>query len=162
MARCYAGSNGRDCGGILSLRAFIDEHREAINKDLISSAGIEIDDVGGSLSWGAFSAFIKHPDPDSALYREIHPEIGDWGTVLRTNVILADIYDCLAQINLNMIGGFNHKKGRQADKYPRPWMKKKEKKIGKPMKRDALHKWIEKRRREARKRWQTKSQEPMS
>ena len=162
MERCNTGSIRRNSGGIISLREFIDKHREAINRDLISSAGIEIDDVGGSLSWGAFGAFIKRSAPDSALFRELHPEYGDWGTTFRTNVILADIYDCLAQMNVNMISGFNRKKGRQADKYPRPWAKKKEKKIGKAMKRQDLHKWIEKKRREARERWQAKSQEPTS
>lgn len=130
---------------------------------MISSAGIEIDDIGGSLSWGAFSSFIKRSDEDSALFRELHPEIGDWGTTLRTNIILADIFDCLSQINANMIGGFSRKKSRQVDKYPRPWnqQKKNEKKIGSAMKKNELHEWIQK-RREARDKWQTKSQEPMS
>lgn len=162
MERCNAGCAGRNGGGIISLREFIDEHREAINRDLISSAGIEVNDIGGSLSWGAFGAFIKRSEPDSALYKELHPELGDWGTTLRTNIILADIYDMLAQLNVNMICGFNRKKGRKADKYPRPWAKKKEKQIGTAVKRSELHKWIEKKRREARDRWQMKSQEPTS
>lgn len=100
---------------------------------------------------------------DSALFRELHPEYGDWGTTLRTNIILADIYDCLAQINMNIVGGFSRKPGKKAKAYPRPWVKnRKEKKMGTPMKRSALHKWMEKKRREARDKWQTKSQEPMS
>ena len=117
---------------------------------MISSAGIEIDDIGSSLSWGAFGAFIKHSPTDSALFQEIHPEIGNWGTVLKTNIILADIFDCLAQINSNLIAGFNHKKSQKVDKYPRSWAKSKSKKVGTAVKRKDLHEWMEKKRREAR------------
>lgn len=162
MERCHTRSAGRISGGIISLRGFIEDHREAVNHDLISSAGIEINDIGGSLSWGAFGAFIKKTPEDSALFRELHPEIGDWGTVLRTNIILADIYDCLSQINNNIVSGFSRKKSRKTEKYPRPWLQKKGKKIGTAMKRKELHEWMEKKRREARDRWQQNSQEPIS
>ena len=117
---------------------------------MISSAGIEIDDIGSSLSWGAFGAFIKHSPTDSALFQDLHPEIGNWGTVLKTNIILADIFDCLAQINSNLIAGFSHKKSQKVDKYPRPWTKSKSKKIGTAVRRKELHDWMEKKRREAR------------
>jgi hypothetical protein len=118
---------------------------------LISSAGIEIGDIGGSLSWGAFGSFIKHSSTDSALFRELHPEVEDWGTRLRSNIILADIFDVLAQINSNLIAGFSQKKSKKPEKYTRPWAKKKFKKIGTAVKRNELHEWMEMKRREARK-----------
>ena len=116
---------------------------------MISSAGIEIGDIGGSLSWGAFGSFVKHLSVDSALFRELHPEVEDWGTRLRTNIILADIYDCLAQLNSNIIAGFSHKKSKKPEKYTRPWAKKKFKKIGTAVRRKELHDWMEMKRREA-------------
>ena len=118
---------------------------------MITSAGVELNDVGGSLSWGAFGSFIKHSSTDSALFQELHPEIGNWGTVLKTNIILADIFDCLAQINSNLIAGFNRKKSQKVEKYSRPWTKSKRKKIGTAVRRNELHEWMEKKRREARK-----------
>lgn len=121
------------------------DHREAIESDLITSAGIEIEDVGGALSWGAFASFIKNLDYDSALWRSAHPEMSDWGTRLRTNIILADIFDLLAQINVNICAGFSHKKPKHVKPYPRPWSKDKgEKRIGGKgaLPSKDLHEWV--------------------
>ena len=151
MERCYTGGAGCVRGGIVSLRRFIEDHREAIQYDLITSAGVELNDIGGSLTWGAFGSFIKNLPTNSATYQELHPEVSDWGTQLRTNIILADIYDILSQINLNMIGGFSRKKSHKAKLYPRPWNKKKDRKIGKgALPKNQLHEWIEKKRKERR------------
>lgn len=109
---------------------------------MITSAGIEIDDIGGSLTWGAFGSFIRKTSQDSALFRELHPEIADWGSRLRTNIILADIFDVLAQINANMCGGFSHKKAPKTKPYPRPWGKDATKKIGKAVPKNELHEWF--------------------
>ena len=118
---------------------------------MITLAGIEIGDIGGSLSWGAFDSFLRRLPYDSAVYKELHPEIGDWSSNLRTNVLLADIYDCLCQINVNMIGGFGRKKATKIKKYPRPWSKKNGKSIGKnALPKKELHEWINKKRKEAR------------
>ena len=84
------------------------------------------------------------------MFRELHPEVEDWGTVLRTNIILADIFDVLAQINSHLIAGFSQKKSKKPEKYTRPWAKKKLKKIGTAVKRNELHEWMEMKRREAR------------
>ena len=91
------------------------------------------------------------------MFRELHPEVEDWGTRLRTNIILADIFDVLAQINSNIIAGFSRKKSKKPERYTRPWAKKKFKKIGSAVKRNELHAWMEMKRREARKKtWQMK------
>ena len=151
MERCYTGGAGCIRGGIISLRRFIEDHREAIQYDLITSAGVELNDIGGSLSWGAFGSFVKKLPTNSATFQELHPEVSDWGTQLRTNIILADIYDILSQINLNMIGGFSRKKSHKAQPYPRPWNEKKDRKIGKgALPKNQLHEWIEKKRKEWR------------
>lgn len=145
MERCNYCSNRCHAGGIISLRGFIDEHKEAVESDLITSAGIEIKDVGGSLSWGAFASFVKNLNYDSALWRSVHPDLADWGTTLRTNILLADIYDVLSQINANICGGFSRKKPQRTKPYPRPWSKKGgEKRIGGKgaLPSKDLHEWV--------------------
>ena len=130
---------------------------------MITLAGIEINDIGGSLSWGAFDSFLRRLPITSAVHKDLHPEIGDWDSSLRTNILLADIYDCLSQINANMIGGFSRKKAPKFKKYPRPWSKKNGKSIGKnALPKNQLHEWINKKRKEARDKWlMSSSQEPM-
>ena len=111
---------------------------------MITSAGVELSDVGGSLSWGAFASFIKNLDYDSAVWRSAHPEVEDWGSRLRTNILLADIYDILASINSNMVGGFSRKKASKTKPYPRPWNKPKTRTIGGrgALPPDELREWI--------------------
>ena len=61
----------------------------------------------------ALISFIKYLPPDSALNRDMNPkdEFGVWHETVKTNAILADIFDLLARVN--------SKKGR-AKPYPRP------------------------------------------
>ena len=128
----------------MSLSRFIDEHREAIESDLITSAGVELKDIGDSLSWGALMSFLKNLNSDSALWRSTHPEVAEWGTVLKTNIILADIFDVLSQINANLCGGFTRKKPQKIKPYPRPWAKNEKRKIGGKgaIPKDQIRDWI--------------------
>lgn len=117
---------------------------------MITSAGVELSDVGGSLSWGAFSSFIKNLDSNSAMWRSAHPEMADWSSSFRTNVILADIYDVLSQINANLCGGFSRHKPQRIKPYPRPWLNN-NRVIGKgALPSNELEKWIEEKRKENR------------
>ena len=67
--------------------------------------------AGGKL---ALLSFIKYLTPDSALRRELDPKDahGEWYTTVKTNAILADIFDVFVSANT--------KKGTKATKYPRP------------------------------------------
>ena len=110
---------------------------------MITSAGVELSDVGGSLSWGAFASFVKNLDNSSATWRSMHSELADWSSTLRTNIILADIYDVLAQINSNICGGFSRKRSQKIKPYPRPWNKKNTRTIGKgALPKNELREWI--------------------
>lgn len=137
---------------MIRLGQFVDEHHEALNTDLITSAGVELKDVGRTLSWGAFYSFVKNLNCDSALWRSIHPEMSDWGTTLRTNIILADIYDALMTINSNMVGGFSRHKAKRTKPYPRPWRKSNEsRKFGKgALPKNELREWIKNYRKKGR------------
>lgn len=89
---------------------------------------------------------------NSALMREINPDAAQWNSTLKTNAILADIYDLLAVINANMISLGTHKTAKKPKPYPRPGAdraSKDEKHFGSdPLPVNELHKWIEEKRAE--------------
>lgn len=99
------------------------EHREAVERDLLTETGYKLDDVGRTLSWGALKSFLSRVRPDSALSHELNPDIAEWSTALRTNVILADIYDMLSMINAQLRVIASHKRGQPPKPYKRPWEK---------------------------------------
>lgn len=129
MDRRNQESERCDPGGILGLAAFIEKHHKALEADLIKY-GYEIKDVGHSLSWGALHSFISNIEPDSSLSRELNPDIYKWSTTLKTNTLLADIYDILALINSNLVAIGTHKQAKIPKPYPRPSDKKDGKHIG--------------------------------
>lgn len=70
----------------------------------------------------ALLSFITYLPPDSALGREMNPdeESFEWFTTLKTNAILADLFDVFVAANT--------RKGHKPKEYPRP---KKKQTIGK-------------------------------
>ena len=62
----------------------------------------------------ALVSFVKHLRPDSALRRAQDPrgELPEWATTLKTNAILADLFDAYCATHV--------RKGRKARPYPRP------------------------------------------
>lgn len=76
-------------------------------------------DVGRSLTWEALHSFISNLEIDSAIGREINPELYRWSSTLKTNAILADIYDVLAMINSNLVALGQHKRANTPKPYPR-------------------------------------------
>lgn len=120
MVKGYAGSERSDIGGIISLARFADEHREALEYDLLTRTRYQLDDVGGTLSWSALYSFIHNLSTDSALARDLGKSTG-WESQVKTNGILADIYDLLQVINNNLCGlGSKHPTRKKIKPYPRP------------------------------------------
>lgn len=108
---------------MISLACFIEEHREAVERDLLTEAGFELEDVGRSLSWRALKSFLSSAKPGSALSNELNPDMTEWSTTLKTNVLLADIFDQLSLVNANLHVLISRKKGKRPEPYKRPWMK---------------------------------------
>jgi len=132
----------------LSLVEFIEEHGEALTYDLMTRTCYTLDDVGGALSWRSLYSFIKHLDTNSALARDLGKSTG-WESTLKTNAILADLYDLLQAINANLVrlgGG----KVKNIKPYPRPGKDDNNTtKFGKgALPVDELHAWIEARRQQ--------------
>lgn len=137
---------------MISLAAFVIEHDGAIEYDLLTKTGHELRDVGRTLSWDALASFVLHIDGESALSRDLDAEHQIWATTTKTNGILADIYDMLAQINANLVSIGNRKPAKQPKPYPRPNMEVKQENV-KHYGRDPLPKgefrtWLEKKRKE--------------
>ena len=94
---------------------------------------------------------MKKEEADSALFKELNPEIAAWSGTMKTNAILADIFDVLTSINANLVAIGSGKHAKKPKPYPRPAKRDKEneKRIGSgglPPKE--LHEWIERRRAE--------------
>ena len=113
---------GATAGGIIGLAKQTLAHRGAIEHDLLTQTGYEVKDIGGALSWSAFDSFVRHLGPGSALARDIDPESAAWSETLKTNGILADIWDALMLINANLIAMGSGKRAKEPRTYPRPWM----------------------------------------
>ena len=143
--------SGRQSGGIVSLAKQVMKHREAIGYDLLTKTGHEFNDIGESLSWDALGVFLNKIDVDSALFRELNPELATWTNTAKTNAILADIYDILAAINANIMSIGSGKPARKPKPYPRPVKHEHddEKRIGSGgLPPDELRKWFERKRAE--------------
>jgi hypothetical protein len=77
----------------------------------------------------------------------VNPEFRGWGSLIKTNAILADIYDVLQAINNNLVAVGNHKRSKKIKPYPRP-KDKRVKKIGDAaMSMEDMRKWLDERRR---------------
>ena len=142
--RCHAG-------GIISLTEFVDENSEAITTDLLRLTGHGIEELGGAISWHSLKAYLEHLPYDSALMRSLNAEQAEWATRVKTNAILADIFDMLAIINANLCGIGSGKKPKQPKPYPRPGKKEEQQTIGKgAVTQQELEEFFERKR----KKWQ--------
>lgn len=133
---------------MISLARFTEEHGEAIDYDLITKTRYQLNDIGGALTWSSLNSFIKNLGGDSALARDLGKSTG-WETALKTNAILADIYDLLQIINANLVNmASGGKKKMKIKPYPRPGQDDDNKrKIGRgAMPLNELRAWLNKRR----------------
>ena len=119
-----------------------------MERDLLVQTGHTLDDVGSALSWSALGAFLHRVDPDGAIAHEIEPDIAAFSSRFKTNAILADIYDILAQINANLVAGFSRKRTSKPRRYPRPGDESK-RRIGKDsMTMSELDSWFAKKKKQ--------------
>ena len=99
-----------------SLALVLRDHSKALEYDLMTRTGRTLQEYGdmGAAGMVALVSFLRHLPPDSATWREMHPrdEFGAWASTLKTNAILADLFDAFAMAN--------SRKGHKPKPYPRP------------------------------------------
>ena len=107
-------------GGILSLVQTINDYDRALEYDLMTRTGRTLSEYinMGAAGMVALLSFINYLPMDSRLRSAMDPqdEVGEWSTVKKTNIILADLFDVFVSANT--------KKGHKAKQYPRPKQKK--------------------------------------
>ena len=108
----------------------------------MTKTGNSLQDVGRRLNWSALYSLIKNTTPDSALMRELNPDLYSWVQPAKTNALLADIYDILNAINANLCAKGTGKRAKRPKPYPRPVQNKTESHIGTPMPVEELHRRI--------------------
>lgn len=127
---------------MISLAEFVEEHVEALSYDLITRTNYQIDDIGGALSWSSLHSFIKYLPGDSALARDLGKSTAIWDSRIKTNAILADVYDLLQVLIANLSG-----KKQNITPYPRPGREDdNRRKFGKgALPLDQMRQWIKER-----------------
>jgi hypothetical protein len=118
---------------------------------LLTRTGYQLSDLGGALEWTSMRTFLRHLPVDSAIGQELHPEYAAWASRTKTNVILADIFDQLAQINANLVAIGSGEAAKQPKPYPRPQQKKPEnvRHFGRgALPANELREWFEQKRKE--------------
>ena len=93
---------------------------------------------------------MRHPDLSSETAMDLAPDFAMWSGTMKTNVILADIYDMLAMINANLCAMGSGKKAKKPKAYKRPGDKDKQKIGKKSLPPDELREWFENKRRQRR------------
>ena len=106
----------RRAGGIISLARLIDKHESAIEYDLLTRAGMSLEDVPARLSWHSLACFVRHLDANSALYADMYPKHAGWDY---ERAMLADIFDAINGVAYTVACGMGAKP-RKPKKYPRP------------------------------------------
>lgn len=100
---------------------------------MLTRTNYQLDDIGGALTWSSLDSFIKNLKSDSATARDLGKATG-WEDILKTNAILADIYDILGVIcGVLVFMATRGKKKPKITPYPRPGKNedKNKRKIGK-------------------------------
>ena len=105
---------------MIGLARTIEQHDRALEYDLITRTGRTLNELMnmGAAGKVALISFIQYLPPDAALWREQNPkdETADWYTTMKTNAILADIFDIFVAVHT--------KKGTKPAEYPRPKRKR--------------------------------------
>ena len=108
-------------GGILSLVQTINEYDRPLEYDLMTRTGRTLSEYidMGAAGMVALLSFINYLPMDSQLRQAMEPqdEVGEWSTVKKTNIILADLFDVFVAANT--------RRGHKAKQYPRPKQKRK-------------------------------------
>lgn len=121
---------------------FCEEHHGAVEYDLFSRTGHELSDAGVSVSYEALASFVQNVPPDSALARDLNPEVAEWATRVKTNAILADLYDAVMALRHDVDSLLSKRHVKSPKPYPRPGQKTKNHIGSGPLPMNELREWF--------------------
>lgn len=67
--------------------------------------------------WDNLVTFSRHLPDDSATHRALDQDVAVWSSTVKTNMILADVFDAVRLFNFT----FAKKGSKEPDPYERPW-----------------------------------------
>lgn len=94
---------------------------------MMTRLGLTLGDVPERLSWDALHSFVGHLGEGSALHASMHPDEAQWCSGLKTNILLADIYDAISAMRYQHACSCTPRGRRRPappEPYPRFWSKK--------------------------------------
>lgn len=97
------------------------EHGGALNYDMMTRLGARVDDVPGLVSWKDLRDFVTNLPADSALFRDMHPEMAGWDTIAQVNTILADMYDSIEGLSHMYASSHVKRTLPRPKRFPRPF-----------------------------------------
>lgn len=109
------GARDADCGGTLGLAAFIAEHGEALEYDLMRMTRYTLDDLGGALPERALLAFVRHLPLESATVAEVDDR-GGWSM---TQQLIARLIESVESLDWHFMCS-RIPKGRSKPPHPKP------------------------------------------
>jgi len=115
MERRARGDRDADDGGTLGLAAFVAEHGEALEYDLMRMTRYTLDDLGGALPERALLAFVRHLPLESATVAETDAR-GGWSI---TQHLLATLIEAVEALDWHFMCS-RVKSGHSKPEKPRP------------------------------------------
>ena len=111
------------------------DYTAAFDYDLMTRTGRSLDEWidKGAAGIVALCRFMKCLPLDSRTVSAMsgYDNMDEWHERVKTNMLLADIYDNLSALRFAFISSKSKKKGKKPEPYPRPWSKRKSKHFGK-------------------------------
>ena len=109
----------------------MEKYGDSLEYDLFCRTGHSTKELGSTLDWATMYNFVTHLDEHSAFAKQVSPDAVEWGSITKTNFILADIFDMLSAINYNVrqLGG--GKTLQKPKPYPRPGKNSNKQRFGK-------------------------------
>ena len=86
----------------------------------MTRTGSTLCDVGGRIPWTALRSFVAHLGADSALVKEITPDVAGWQGTDRVPAMLADLIDAVNSMHWSFLAA-NTRKGRRRPPHPKPY-----------------------------------------
>lgn len=92
--------------------------------------GVRLRDLPSTYGWDALPVLARHLPIGSATVRHLRPDEASFSSEIKLAAMLADIFDAIQQQSYMVACMASKTKPREPKRYPRPWVKEEEERIG--------------------------------